>query len=337
MPPSDTVRQRLDIGGMTCAACSARVQRALERTDGVDQAAVNLMTNSAAITYDPARTSPQQLIAVVEKTGYEARVPADEFAAAPSATEDVHAHHHAEASLARKAVFSLVVFTVSMLLSMVVAEAPHGGRHVADDILMRLMHPLTAVVLSVPGVAAVSAGAWRVVLLLPDHPRGALGRPALLRARLVGTPPRRGRHERAHRARHRRRVRLQRGHDALPGLVHRARTRAGRLLRGGQRHHRVHPGGQLPRGARQGPRVGRAQAADAAAPRRRCACCVARRRWTSRWSSCGRATSSACARASRSPPTAWWWRAGARWTSRCSPASRCRWRAAPASGWWAAR
>ncbi|HEX5819306.1 MAG TPA: heavy metal-associated domain-containing protein, partial [Gemmatimonadales bacterium] len=72
MPDTDTVRQRLDIGGMTCAACSARVQRALERTDGVDQAAVNLMTNSAAITYDPERTSPQQLIAVVEKTGYEA-------------------------------------------------------------------------------------------------------------------------------------------------------------------------------------------------------------------------------------------------------------------------
>jgi len=48
MATTDAVRQRLDIGGMTCAACSARVQRALERTEGVDQAAVNLMTNSAA-------------------------------------------------------------------------------------------------------------------------------------------------------------------------------------------------------------------------------------------------------------------------------------------------
>jgi Cu+-exporting ATPase len=170
MPASDSVRQRLDIGGMTCAACSARVQRALERTEGVDQAAVNLMTNSAAITYDPERTSPQQLIAVVEKTGYEARVPADEFAAAPPAPADGHAHHHAEASLARKAMFSLAVFAVSMLLSMVVAEAPHGGRQVADDLLMRLMHPLTAVVLAVPGVAAVSAGAWRGVLLLLTIP-----------------------------------------------------------------------------------------------------------------------------------------------------------------------
>ena len=170
MPASGTVRQRLDIGGMTCAACSARVQRALERTEGVDQAAVNLMTNSAAITYDPERTSPQQLIAVVEKSGYEARVPADEFAAAPSAAEDAHAHRHAEASLARKAAFSLAVFAVSMLLSMVVAEAPHGGRHVADDVLMRLMHPLTAVLLAVPGVAAVPAGAWRVVLLLLTIP-----------------------------------------------------------------------------------------------------------------------------------------------------------------------
>ncbi|MFL5507788.1 MAG: heavy metal translocating P-type ATPase [Gemmatimonadales bacterium] len=169
MTTTAAVRQRLDIGGMTCAACSARVQRALERTEGVDQAAVNLMTNSAAVTYDPERTSPQQLIAVVEKTGYEASLPADEFAAARPAA-DAHAHDHAVATLARKAVFSLAVFTISMLLSMVVAEAPHGGRNAADDLLMRLMHPLTAVVLAIPGVAAVSPGAWRVVLLLLTIP-----------------------------------------------------------------------------------------------------------------------------------------------------------------------
>jgi Cu+-exporting ATPase len=169
MTATDTVRQRLDIGGMTCAACSARVQRALERTDGVDQAAVNLMTNSAAITYDPERTSPQQLIAVVEKTGYEARLPQDEFAAVRP-VQEAQAHEHAAASLARKAAFSLAVFALSMLLSMVVAETPHGGRNVADDLLMRLMHPLTAVVLAIPGVAAVSAGTWRVVLLLLTAP-----------------------------------------------------------------------------------------------------------------------------------------------------------------------
>jgi len=165
---TDTVRQRLDIGGMTCAACSARVQRALERTDGVDQAAVNLMTNSAAVSYDPARTSPQQLIAVVERTGYEARLPADEFTTARD--HDAHEHAHAATSLKRKAAFALVVFIVSMLLSMVIAESPHAGRAAADDILMRLMHPLTVAVLAVPGVRAVPAEAWRVVLFLLTLP-----------------------------------------------------------------------------------------------------------------------------------------------------------------------
>ena len=168
MPVTDTVRQRFDIDGMTCAACSARVQRALERTDGVDQAAVNLMTNSAAVSYDPARTSPQQLIAVVEKTGYEARLPVDEFATARAT--DGHEHEHAAVSLRRKAAFSLVVFVVSMLLSMVIAEAPHGGRSAADDILMRLMHPLTTAVLALPGVRDVPAEVWRVMLLLLTLP-----------------------------------------------------------------------------------------------------------------------------------------------------------------------
>ncbi|HEX5632348.1 MAG TPA: heavy metal translocating P-type ATPase, partial [Gemmatimonadales bacterium] len=173
------VRQRLDIGGMTCAACSARVQRALERTDGVAEAAVNLMTNSASVAYDPARTSPQQLMAVVEQTGYQAAIPADEFAPAPGhghahgAAQDAaaaSAHDHAERSLTLKAAFSMAVFVVSMLISMLVAEAPGSGRHVADDVLMRLMHPLTALLRGIPGVGEVRVETWRSVLLLLTAP-----------------------------------------------------------------------------------------------------------------------------------------------------------------------
>jgi Cu+-exporting ATPase len=260
MTTTDAVRQRLDIGGMTCAACSARVQRALERTDGVDQAAVNLMTNSAAVTYDPERTSPQQLIAVVEKTGYEASLPADEFAAARPAA-DAHAHDHAAASLARKAVFSLAVFTISMLLSMVVAEAPHGGRNAADDLLMRLMHPLTAVVLAIPGVAHGVARRVARGAAAAHHSGGVLGGPPLLRARMVRGPPWRGGHERAHRART-----ARRSSSAWPPRSSPTGSSgtgwSPRLLRGGERHHRVHSAGQLPRGTREGTRIGLAQAAD---------------------------------------------------------------------------
>ena len=61
---------------MTCAACSARVQRQLEQTPGVERASVNLMTSMATVAYDPIRTSPHDLAEVIRRTGYGAEVPA---------------------------------------------------------------------------------------------------------------------------------------------------------------------------------------------------------------------------------------------------------------------
>ncbi|MGC9669885.1 heavy metal translocating P-type ATPase [Planosporangium sp. 12N6] len=63
----------LAIGGMTCATCAARVEKKLNRMEGV-QATVNYATEKAKITYADGVT-PQDLIATVEKTGYTARVP----------------------------------------------------------------------------------------------------------------------------------------------------------------------------------------------------------------------------------------------------------------------
>jgi Cu+-exporting ATPase len=59
----------LSISGMTCAACAASVERALERVDGVE-AHVNLATERAAISYDAALAGPDDLVAAVESIGY---------------------------------------------------------------------------------------------------------------------------------------------------------------------------------------------------------------------------------------------------------------------------
>ena len=49
---------KLNVTGMSCAACSAHVEKALNKTPGVQQAVVSLMTNSAAVTYDEKAVSP---------------------------------------------------------------------------------------------------------------------------------------------------------------------------------------------------------------------------------------------------------------------------------------
>ena len=62
----------LDISGMTCAACVGRVERGLKKVEGVEEANVNLATERASVTYDPAKTSAAELVAKVVDTGYDA-------------------------------------------------------------------------------------------------------------------------------------------------------------------------------------------------------------------------------------------------------------------------
>jgi len=64
----------IPVQGMTCAACSARVQRTLERTLGVSTANVNLMTGSATVSYDPASTSPERLVEAVRGSSLATRL-----------------------------------------------------------------------------------------------------------------------------------------------------------------------------------------------------------------------------------------------------------------------
>lgn len=58
------------ITGMTCAACSARIEKKLSRLDGVSLAVVNLASERANVDYDPARVSPSELEAAVQALGY---------------------------------------------------------------------------------------------------------------------------------------------------------------------------------------------------------------------------------------------------------------------------
>ena len=63
----------LPIEGMTCAACSGRVERALNKVPGVVEARVNLATEKATVAYDPARTSAAALVETVRGRGYDVR------------------------------------------------------------------------------------------------------------------------------------------------------------------------------------------------------------------------------------------------------------------------
>ena len=68
----------LPITGMTCASCANRVERRLNKLDGVT-ATVNYATEKARVTYDADAVAPSDLVAAVEAAGYGAAIPeADE-------------------------------------------------------------------------------------------------------------------------------------------------------------------------------------------------------------------------------------------------------------------
>ena len=67
-------RLELPIEGMTCASCAARIERSLNRLDGV-RATVNYATEQAAVDFDPATVTQQDLLDAVRATGYTARLP----------------------------------------------------------------------------------------------------------------------------------------------------------------------------------------------------------------------------------------------------------------------
>lgn len=70
-PAVDLLQIDLGVTGMTCTSCSSRVERKLNKVDGVE-ATVNYATESASVSYDPAKINPDKLIETVKATGYDA-------------------------------------------------------------------------------------------------------------------------------------------------------------------------------------------------------------------------------------------------------------------------
>lgn len=61
----------IDVVGMTCAACSARIEKNLNKNEGIENAVVNLLANKATVEYDTDKVSSKDIINIIEKTGYE--------------------------------------------------------------------------------------------------------------------------------------------------------------------------------------------------------------------------------------------------------------------------
>ena len=110
----------LPITGMTCASCANRIERKLNKLDGVS-ATVNYATERATVDYDPEVAQPEDLLGVVQVAGYQAVLPTAE----PARTEGGHEHHDVAedetVALRRRLVISAALSFPVLLMAMVSA------------------------------------------------------------------------------------------------------------------------------------------------------------------------------------------------------------------------
>ena len=102
----------LPIEGMTCSSCAGRVEKSLNRLEGVE-ASVNFATERASVSFDPERVEPEALVDAVESVGYSAVLPADESDGA------AEPEHDPTEDLRRRLVFAAALSLPVLLLAMI--------------------------------------------------------------------------------------------------------------------------------------------------------------------------------------------------------------------------
>jgi len=169
LPPARTDTVSLSVGGMTCAACQVRVQRALDKEPGVIQASVNLMLKSAEVIYDPSTTTPDAVKEAISHTGYEAEIKAPEQNNQDEQARQEQTQVEEFRSFRNRAIVSGIVGVIAMMLSMPLMSAspthPHSG--VADPFMQWVMGWMTPMLQNIaPGLYDVNPSVLSLSLLV---------------------------------------------------------------------------------------------------------------------------------------------------------------------------
>uniref|UniRef100_UPI00402A7690 heavy metal translocating P-type ATPase n=1 Tax=Turicimonas muris TaxID=1796652 RepID=UPI00402A7690 len=114
------MKEHFDVTGMSCSACSARVQKAVKALNGIDDVNVNLLKNSMVVDFDPTKTGTEQIEDAVKKAGYSAIVKSEERGKGTTASskpqEDIQAEElkNMETRLWVSIVFSVPLMYIAM-------------------------------------------------------------------------------------------------------------------------------------------------------------------------------------------------------------------------------
>ena len=177
-----TVTDQLDlpITGMTCASCATRIEKKLNRIEGVD-ATVNYALERASVTFDPEAVAPEDLLSAVRAAGYDATLPMPETdEVAPAGDEDAAADAHL-ADIRGRLILSAILSAPVLFISMISALQFDNWQWVVWNLAtpvvlygawpfhraawLNLLHG-TATMDTLISIGTLSAWTWSVVGLL---------------------------------------------------------------------------------------------------------------------------------------------------------------------------
>lgn len=110
-------KEKFTITGMTCSACSARVEKAVSKVDGTKDVSVNLLTNSMQLEYDESKTNVPAIIAAVVEAGYGASVKGAERAKAAALPEEDPVRKNI-AEMKHRLIWSIIFLMPTLYISM---------------------------------------------------------------------------------------------------------------------------------------------------------------------------------------------------------------------------
>ena len=125
-------KERFNVTGMTCSACSSRVEKAVSKLDGIGEISVNLLTNSMKAEFDESVLKAEDIIAAVEKAGYGASVFSNEPAADAVMTDTSAERKNIAAEEIGQTKLRLIVSFIFLIPLMYISMGHMIGLPVAD-------------------------------------------------------------------------------------------------------------------------------------------------------------------------------------------------------------
>lgn len=142
------MKKKFNVEGMSCAACSASVERVVSRLDGVSSVSVNLLAKSMLCDYDSAKTTDEDIIAAVEKAGFSASIADEPKPQKPSASSSKG--ESMTIRLVLSIVFLLILMYISMghMISLPLPHFLHGEKHAVSFAFIQFLLTLPVVYLN---------------------------------------------------------------------------------------------------------------------------------------------------------------------------------------------